>query len=374
MSQPPSERAIVKRKPQRAAYDREAIDKVLDEGLFCHVAFALEGQPFAIPMIHVRVADKIYLHGSPASRLLQALAAGTEACLAVTLIDGIVLARAATNHSLNYRSIVLFGKASVVEAEEEKMTVLRELVEHVIPGRWSDTRWPTHEELRRTMVLSIPIEEATAKTRTGPPLDDEADHELSHWAGVIPRRLIAGNLIADPKLKAGIKPPTYAVANVSPHSLQENERVQRTDIASTETNKAIIRRYYQELWNEWRLDLADALIAIDVSFLGSLGIRVGGRASFVDYVHFVRRAFPDFHNSIEEMIADGDKVVVRLNYSGTHQGELFDIQATGRRVTYSGVAIFRIADSKIAEGWVLGDTRGLIQQLQLQNNSHSSAS
>lgn len=364
MSQPPSARATIKRKPQRAAYDRGTIDKILDEGLICHVGFSADGQTFVLPTIHVRVGDKVYLHGSPASRMLQALAAGTEACVTVTLVDGLVLARSAMHHSMNYRSVALFGKAAVVEDATEKMAVLHALTEHVIPGRWAETRSPTEKELRQTLVLAIPIDEASAKIRTGPPLDDEADYELPHWAGVVPLRLAAGRPISDPRLRPGIEPPAYAVNYAGLHSHQPSEIAQVVDMASTETNKAIIRRYYHELWNVWNVDVADELISAAVSFQGSLGITVHGRASFVDYVHFVRSAFPDFHNTIKELIAEGDKVVARLNYSGTHRGVLFGIEPTGRRVTYPGTAIFRIANGRIAEGWVLGDTRGLIEQLR----------
>jgi uncharacterized protein len=363
MTQPPSERTTVHRKPQRGAYDRETIERILDEGLICHVGFSIEGQTFVLPTIHVRIGDKVYLHGSPASRLLQALAGGAEVCVTVTLVDGLVLARSAMHHSMNYRSVVLFGTATLVVGATEKLAVFEALVEHVIPGRWAETRWPTDEEIRRTMVVSIPIHEASAKVRTGPPLDDEADYELPHWAGVLPLRVAADHPIADPRLRAAIGPPDHVTSYTCPRAQRQSEQAQ-VGTASLESNKAIIRRYYEELWNAWHVDIADELIAIDVSFLGSLGVKVHGRANFVDYVHLVRRAFPDFHNTIEEIIAEGDKVVVRLTYSGTHRGELFGIGATGRRVTYSGIAIVRIADGKIAEGWVLGDTRGLIEQLQ----------
>jgi uncharacterized protein len=363
MTRTPSERTTVKRKPQRGAYDRETIDQILDEGLICHVGFSIEGQTIVLPTIHVRVGDYVYLHGSPASRLLQALAGGAEACVTVTLVDGLVLARSAMHHSMNYRSVVLFGTATLVEKATEKMAVFEALVEHVIPGRWAETRWPTDDEIRRTMVVSIPIHEASAKVRTGPPLDDEADYELSHWAGVLPLRLAADHPIADPGLRAGIEPPAHVTSYIGRRAQRQDEQ-EHIGIATSESSNAIIRRYYHALWNAWNVALADELISIDVSFLGSLGVRVQGRASFVDYVHFVRRAFPDFHNTIEEMIAEGDKVAVRLTYSGTHRGELFGIEATGRSFTYSGAAIFRIADGKIAEGWVLGDTRGLMEQLR----------
>jgi len=217
MNRPPSERApssercTVKRKPQRAAYDRETIDAILDEALICHVGFSADGQAFVLPTIHVRLGDKLYLHGSPASRMLLTLASGTPACVTVTLVDGLVLARSAMHHSMNYRSVVLFGTASVVEDAKEKMTVFEALVEHVIPGRWAGTRWPNEQELRQTMVVAIPIHEASAKIRTGPPIDDEEDYQLPHWAGVIPLRRAAAEPIPDSRLTAGIEAPRYAV-------------------------------------------------------------------------------------------------------------------------------------------------------------------
>ena len=216
MSHSPSERATVKRKPQRADYDRATIDRILDEGLLCHVGFSSGGQTFVLPTIHVRVGDRVYLHGSPASRLLQALAAGAEACLAVTLVDGLVLARSAMHHSMNYRSVVLFGRASVVEEEPEKLAVLAALVEHLIPGRWAEVRPPSALELKQTLVLGIPINEASAKVRTGPPIDDQADHDLPCWAGILPLGLAAGTPIVDPLLRPGIAPPPYAVNYAGP--------------------------------------------------------------------------------------------------------------------------------------------------------------
>jgi nitroimidazol reductase NimA-like FMN-containing flavoprotein (pyridoxamine 5'-phosphate oxidase superfamily) len=223
MTEPPSNRSTVKRKPQRAAYDRSTIDKVLDEALICHVGFTVDGQTFVLPMIHVRVGDKVYLHGSPASRTLQALAQGAEACLTVTLIDGLVLARSAMHHSMNYRSVVLFGKACVVDDPVEKWGALEALTEHLIPGRWADVRGPTERELQRTQVLSVPIQEASAKLRTGPPLDDEADYELPVWAGVVPLRLTAGTPIGDPRLKPGVQPPEYAAQYQGPQGVPAKE-------------------------------------------------------------------------------------------------------------------------------------------------------
>jgi nitroimidazol reductase NimA-like FMN-containing flavoprotein (pyridoxamine 5'-phosphate oxidase superfamily) len=218
MTEPPSDRTTVKRIPQRAAYDRATIDRILDEGLICHVGFTVDGQTFVVPTIHVRRGDTVCLHGSPASRTLQALARGVEACLTVTLLDGLVLARSALHHSMNYRSVVLFGRASVVDDPAEKGAILVALTEHLIPGRWADVRGPTDRELRQTLVLSMPIEEASAKVRSGPPLDDEADYELPVWAGVVPLRLAAGSPVDDPRLKPGVQPPEYAVRYPGPRS------------------------------------------------------------------------------------------------------------------------------------------------------------
>jgi nitroimidazol reductase NimA-like FMN-containing flavoprotein (pyridoxamine 5'-phosphate oxidase superfamily) len=216
MSQPPSQRAAVKRKPQRGVYDRAAINAILDEGLICHVGFSAGGQTFVLPTIHVRVGDKVYLHGSPASRLLQALAEGAEACLTVTLVDGLVLARSAMHHSMNYRSVVLFGTGSVVQDGAEKWNVLHALTEHLIPGRWADVRVPTEQELRQTLVLAIPIQEASAKVRSGPPLDDEPDYDLPAWAGVIPLGLTASDPVPDLRLRPGVEPPAYAANYLGP--------------------------------------------------------------------------------------------------------------------------------------------------------------
>jgi nitroimidazol reductase NimA-like FMN-containing flavoprotein (pyridoxamine 5'-phosphate oxidase superfamily) len=216
MSQPPSGRSTVKRLPNRGVYDRTMIDEILDEGLICHVGFSANGQTFVLPTIHVRIGDHVFLHGTPASRLLQALANGAEACLTVTLIDGLVLARSAFHHSMNYRSVVLYGTASVVEDEAQKLAVLQALTDHLIPGRWADVRGPTQQELRQTLVVAIPIQEASAKVRTGPPIDDEPDRDLSIWAGVIPLRLSAADAVADPRLKPGIEPPAYAMNYAGP--------------------------------------------------------------------------------------------------------------------------------------------------------------
>jgi nitroimidazol reductase NimA-like FMN-containing flavoprotein (pyridoxamine 5'-phosphate oxidase superfamily) len=209
VNQPPSDRTTVKRLPKRAAYDRDTIHAILDQGLVCHVAFTVNGQPTVIPTIYVRIGEVVYLHGSPASRMLQLVARGEEVCIAVTIVDGLVLARSAFHHSINYRSVVLFGRGSQVSEPERKNEVLRTLSDHIIAGRWDDVRLPSADELRKTLVVSIPLDEASAKVRTGPPLDDKEDYELPMWAGVLPLRLAAATPIPDPRLKPGIVPPAY---------------------------------------------------------------------------------------------------------------------------------------------------------------------
>src|SRR6266851_1576703 len=203
-------RTTLKRLPQRGAFDRESINQILDEGFICHVGFAVDGQPFIIPTGFARAGDRLFIHGSQASRMLRTLGQGIEVCLTVTLIDGLVLARSAFHHSMNYRSVVVFGRATVVEEREEKFAALRALSEHMIPGRWDDVRAPNERELHLTTVLSLPLDEASAKVRTGPPLDDEEDYETDVWAGVIPLRLIGEAPLDDPRLPAEIAAPDYA--------------------------------------------------------------------------------------------------------------------------------------------------------------------
>jgi nitroimidazol reductase NimA-like FMN-containing flavoprotein (pyridoxamine 5'-phosphate oxidase superfamily) len=206
----PTERSIVKRLPARGAYDRAVIDQILDAGLVCHLGFVVDGQPFVIPTTYVRVGDTVYVHGSPASRMLQTLERGALACVTVTLVDGLVLARSAFHHSINYRSVVVFGKGVLVSDPDEKLGALKALTDHLIPGRWQEIRQPNSQELKRTLVLAIPIEEASAKIRVGPPLDDEEDYQLSVWAGVVPLKLAAEAPVPDPRLSAGIRAPAYA--------------------------------------------------------------------------------------------------------------------------------------------------------------------
>ena len=198
-------RTTLKRLPERASYDREAANAILDEALVCHVGFAMDGQPFVIPTIHARVGSTLYLHGSAASRMLRE-GKRLPVCVTVTLVDGLVMARSAFHHSMNYRSVVVLGQAREVTDPEEKVAALRAIVEHVAAGRWDEVRWPTEPELKGTTVLALPVDEASVKIRTGPPKDDEEDHALDVWAGVIPLRLVAGEPIPDPRLREGLRP------------------------------------------------------------------------------------------------------------------------------------------------------------------------
>lgn len=203
-------RTTLKRLPQRGSHDREVINQILDEGFICHVGFVIDGQPFVIPTGYTRVRDSLVIHGSQASRMLRTVGQGIEVCITVTLIDGLVLARSAFHHSMNYRSVVIFGRATLVNDSETKIAALRALSEHMIPGRWDDVRKPSERELQQTTVLLLPLTEASAKVRTGPPLDDEEDYELDVWAGVIPLRLVADKPVDDPRLSSNIGVPKYA--------------------------------------------------------------------------------------------------------------------------------------------------------------------
>lgn len=203
---PSSERTRVRRLAERGRYETETIHAILDEALICHVGFVVNGQPVVIPTIHWRDGDTLYFHGSAASRMLRSLRDGVDACVTVTLLDGLVLARSAFHHSMNYRSVVVFGKAREVR-EDEKVRVLDSLVEHVVRGRSKEVRAPNLKELRQTLVLALPIDEASAKIRTGGPVDDEEDYALPVWAGVLPLTLTPGEPVADRGVMA--EPPGY---------------------------------------------------------------------------------------------------------------------------------------------------------------------
>jgi uncharacterized protein len=202
-----NQRNTVKRSPKRGNYDRELIYRILDEGLVCHVGFVVEGQPFVIPTAYGRVADKFYIHGSPASRMLKNLLDGIEVCVTVTLIDGLVLARSAFHHSINYRSVMIFGRATKVEDEAEKLDALQAFTDNIITQRWTEVRSPNEAEMLGTLVLALPIDEASAKMRSGDPLDDEADYQLPVWAGQIPLQLVAKTPIPDSRLAEDITIP-----------------------------------------------------------------------------------------------------------------------------------------------------------------------
>jgi nitroimidazol reductase NimA-like FMN-containing flavoprotein (pyridoxamine 5'-phosphate oxidase superfamily) len=203
-----TQRTKLRRKPSRGSHERAAIEAILDEALVSHLGFLDDGLPVVIPTLHVRVGSHVYLHGSAASRALRE-SRGAEVCLTATLVDGLVLARAVMHHSANYRSAMLFGASAWIDDEEEKLTALEALVEKLAPGRWGDARAPTAKELRATALLRIPLEEASAKVRTGPPVDDDEDMESSVWAGVVGLRTLVEEPEPDPLLKAGIEPPAY---------------------------------------------------------------------------------------------------------------------------------------------------------------------
>jgi uncharacterized protein len=196
--------------PKRGLYDRATIDAILDDALVAHLAFTgKDGQPYAIPTLHARVGDEVWVHGSSASRTLRTLGSGTRACLTVTLVDGVVLARSIFNHSVNYRSVIVLGEARAVTDPEQKRAALAAFAERVAPGRWADARPPTQSELKATSILALPLDEASAKVRTGPPVDGETDHGLDVWAGVVPIRLVRGEPVPDPALRPGIELPAY---------------------------------------------------------------------------------------------------------------------------------------------------------------------
>jgi uncharacterized protein len=208
----PTERTRIVREPHRGSFDRDTIYKILDEGFVCHVGFTVEGQPYVIPTMFARVDDAIYFHGSAASRMLRGLSGGLAVCVTVTLIDGLVLARSVFNHSMNYRSVVALGKATLVSEVGEKTAALRAFTEKILPGRWGDARPPNEKELKATSILRLPLSEVSAKMRTGNVQDDEEDYALPVWAGVLPIRLTASEPIRDGRCDAGLAVPT-AVSN-----------------------------------------------------------------------------------------------------------------------------------------------------------------
>jgi nitroimidazol reductase NimA-like FMN-containing flavoprotein (pyridoxamine 5'-phosphate oxidase superfamily) len=207
----PTPRTTVRRLPERGRYDAATIAAILDEALVCHVGFVADGQPFVIPTTYARVGDKLYVHGSAASRMLRTLKSGVPVCVTVTLLDGLVLARSAFHHSMNFRSVVILGTAQEVTDPAEKDAALAAIVEHVVPGRSEHVRGPNANELKATLVLRVPLAEASAKVRTGPPKDDAEDYALPCWAGEIPLRLVTQPPIADPTLAGGIQPAAHVL-------------------------------------------------------------------------------------------------------------------------------------------------------------------
>jgi nitroimidazol reductase NimA-like FMN-containing flavoprotein (pyridoxamine 5'-phosphate oxidase superfamily) len=207
---PPTERTRVVREAHRGAYDRETIYKILDEGFVCHVGFSVDGQPYVIPTLFARVGDAIYFHGSAASRMLRNVSDGISVCITVTLTDGFVLARSVFNHSMNYRSVVALGKATLVDTPQEKLEALHAFTEKILRGRWNDARQPNEKELKATSILRLPLTEVSAKIRSGPAEDDAPDYALPIWAGVIPLHLTPGVPIRDEKCDPSIPTPAYA--------------------------------------------------------------------------------------------------------------------------------------------------------------------
>ena len=209
-NQMPTSRTRVIREPHRGVYDREIVYRILDEAFLCHVGFVIDSQPFVIPTSYGRKDANLYIHGSAASRMLRQMRESVPVCVTVTLLDGLVLARSIFNHSMNYRSVVILGKATLVDDPEEKLAALHVLSEHILPGRWDDVRQPNERELKQTSVLRVPIDEFSAKVRTGPPIDDEEDYSFPTWAGVIPLEMKPGRPINDPRLDPLRQVPEYA--------------------------------------------------------------------------------------------------------------------------------------------------------------------
>jgi len=206
----PTARTRVVREADRAVYDRESVYKILDEGFICHVGFTVDGQPFVIPTSYGRSGDNLYIHGSAASRMLRNLDSGIPVCVTVTLLDGLVLARSIFNHSMNYRSVVIVGTAVAVQDPADKLEALRLLSEHILPGRWAESRYPNERELKATLALRLPIMEFSAKVRQGPPIDDEEDYSFRTWAGVVPLHMVAETPIPDDRCGPDVPVPAYA--------------------------------------------------------------------------------------------------------------------------------------------------------------------
>ena len=211
-----TERTTLKRLPKRGSFDREVINAILDEGFVCHVGFVADDKPVVIPTGYARADEHLIIHGSQASRLLRALGKGIDVCVTITLLDGLVLARSAFHHSMNYRSVVIFGRAQVIDSREDKLAALRALSEHMIPGRWDYVREPNERELQQTTVLSVPVAEASAKIRIGQPVDDDEDYDLPIWAGILPLRISTEDAVADPLLRMDVEIPAHVLSYRKP--------------------------------------------------------------------------------------------------------------------------------------------------------------
>ena len=206
-----TERTQILREPQRAVYDRDAIYKILDEGFVCHVGFSVDSQTYVIPTMYARIGDFIYFHGSAASRMLRNVSNGLPVCITVTLTDGLVLARSVFNHSMNYRSVVALGTATLVDDSAEKLNALHAFTEKILPGRWNDARQPNEKELKATSILKLPLKEVSAKVRVGPVEDDADDYALPVWAGIVPLRLVTDAPIRDERCDASLPVPAYTL-------------------------------------------------------------------------------------------------------------------------------------------------------------------
>lgn len=204
---PPSERTRIKRSFQRGHYDRETVHAILDAGLMCHVGYVIDGTPYVTPTAYWRKGDRVYWHGSSASKMLRHLKSGPRVCFTVALMDGMVLARSGFHSSVNYRTVMAFGEAEVIQDEADKLATLEDMMERIVPGRWPDLKPPTKQELKATTVVSLKLEEVAAKIRSGPPLDEEEDYDLDVWAGVVPIETVIGAPQDDPRLKSGIAVP-----------------------------------------------------------------------------------------------------------------------------------------------------------------------
>jgi nitroimidazol reductase NimA-like FMN-containing flavoprotein (pyridoxamine 5'-phosphate oxidase superfamily) len=202
-----TERTRLRRLPKRGSFDRETVYSILDESFICHIGFAVDGQPYVIPTAFGRIDDHLYIHGSSASRMLRTISGGVQMCFTTTLVDGLVIARSAFHHSINYRSVVVLGIATLVTDLDEKNHALEAVTNHIVPGRWADVRWPNELELKATSVLKLPIDEASAKLRTGPPIDDDEDYDLDVWAGVLPLNMNTGEPVDDGRLTEKAKLP-----------------------------------------------------------------------------------------------------------------------------------------------------------------------